>query len=265
MNFTKYILLVAAVALILPCSSVFAKGPANVANTIHNLSTSAPIDPFAMVALYGTNEDEICIFCHTPHGGNTAGPRWNRSLPGASTYTQYNSVTLSSYLQGLSANRPVNNESLICLSCHDGTISVNHLLNPSNDIGQPYTAYVAAMGFGDPYDTPIVNVGTQGANLGTDLSDDHPISFSYDSVLADAVYQPGGAKDGQLRPVGSTSDSSSALGWQGEGVRFFGSNHRVECSSCHDPHVDYNTNTAYRPFLIRPNTGSALCLACHNK
>lgn len=259
MNYAKNLLLLAAVAMLLPLTPALAKGPANVANTWHNLSTTGPV---VGMASYATNEDEVCIFCHTPHGGNTTGPLWNRSLPGAASYTQYNSVTLSSYLQGLSAARPVNDESLICLSCHDGTISVNHLLNTSNDIGTPQTAFVL---FGDPTDTKIISLGAGGPNLGTDLSDDHPISFSYDQVLADASYQPGGARDGQLRPVGSTADSNSALGWQGEGVRFFGADHRVECSSCHDPHVDYITNTDYRPFLIRPNTGSALCLACHNK
>ncbi|AMV73357.1 putative extracellular tetraheme cytochrome c [Desulfuromonas sp. DDH964] len=252
--------LVVSGCLLLLCSGLaFAKGTAGVANTWHNLSTTGPV---AGMASYATNEDEVCIFCHTPHGGNTTGPLWNRSLPGASTYTQYNSVTLSSYLQGLSASRPVNDESLLCLSCHDGTISVNHLLNTSNDIGIPETTFVM---MGDPTDTHIINLGAGGPNLGTDLSDDHPISFSYDSVLGDAIYQPGGARVGQLRSVGTTVDITSALGWQGEGVRFFGADHRVECSSCHDPHVDYITNTAYRPFLIRPNTGSALCLACHNK
>jgi len=262
MKKTTGILLLICGLLAVVSGLALAKGPADVANTIHNLSATVPNRLDTGWAMYATNEDEVCIFCHTPHGGNTTGPLWNRSLPGASSYTHYNSATLSSYLQGLPADRAVNDESLLCLGCHDGTISVNHLLNTSNDIGTPATQFVM---MGDPTDTHIVNLGSVGANLGQDLSDDHPISFSYDSVLADAIYQPGGARDGQLRPVGSTSDSSSALGWQGEGVRFFGGNHRVECSSCHDPHVDFNSNPEYRPFLIRPNTGSGLCLACHNK
>jgi len=48
----------------------------------------------------------------------------------------------------------------------------------------------------------------------------------------------------------------------------------LECSSCHDPHVAYddwhpladgNEDLAYMPFLIMPNSASALCLSCHNK
>lgn len=33
----------------------------------------------------------------------------------------------------------------------------------------------------------------------------------------------------------------------------------VECASCHDPH------TANATFLRIPNSGSAVCLACHVK
>ena len=37
----------------------------------------------------------------------------------------------------------------------------------------------------------------------------------------------------------------------------------VECASCHDPHVE---ETATRKTFLRiANTGSALCLTCHNK
>jgi hypothetical protein len=52
---------------------------------------------------------------------------------------------------------------------------------------------------------------------------------------------------------------------QAAGVRFFGATNFVECSTCHDPHVDYFTAPDYTPFLITPNTGSNLCLACHIK
>jgi predicted CXXCH cytochrome family protein len=39
----------------------------------------------------------------------------------------------------------------------------------------------------------------------------------------------------------------------------------MECSSCHDPHVDYVADADYTPFLIRPNDRSKLCLTCHIK
>lgn len=245
---------------------VWGKGPANVANTIHNLSTSAPF-----VMYQSDNVSEVCVFCHTPHGGLLTGPLWNHSLPANNSFTHYNSATLSTALQGLSVTRVINDESLLCMGCHDGSVAVDHLINYPNSLnGNPITFFG-----GSTTDLDIVDLfGGVGARIGAspsntsgsgDLSDDHPISFSYADVLADPMYGAGGSKDGQLRPIGNTADANSALGYKGEGVRFFGSNARVECSSCHDPHVDYFTDADYTPFLIRPNTGSDLCLSCHIK
>jgi hypothetical protein len=229
-----------------------APGTGNVANTIHNFSVTAPDDPFLPgFSYFRTNEDEVCIFCHTPHGGSLTGPLWNRSNP-TSTWTHYNSATLSTQLLALPVTRPVGNESLICLSCHDGTVSVNHIVNPSNDIGLPLNDLS-----GSPdgiFPAMFSNVG----NFGGDLSDDHPMSFSYTDVWGSWDYQ-GGSRAGMLHDVDTA---------KGKGVRFFGAANLVECSSCHDPHVDYSSLSGqadYSPFLITPNTGSLLCLACHNK
>lgn len=268
----RHIVLLIAALLLLTAGSAWAKGLAGVKNTLHNLSTSAPIIGFTN---YRSTESEICVFCHTPHGGRLEGPLWNRSVGVAPTgWTHYNSATLSTHLKDLPANRVVNDESLLCMSCHDGSISVMHLINPTS-AGQPIHA-----GTLDPdveiqsqFDgSPGAKIGGARGNAGAfgDLSDDHPISFSYQLVLASPEYQAGGGKENHLRPIGATNDANSALGWKGEGVRFFGgAEYRVECSSCHDPHVDYesgiNNPKNYDPFLIRPNTGSDLCLACHNK
>ena len=247
--------------LLTAVSIAWGKGIAGVANTIHNLSSTASVVTF----YESDNVDEVCVFCHTPHGGLLTGPLWNHSTPSASSFTHYNSVTLSTYLQGLSVSRDVNDESLLCMSCHDGSVAVDHLINDPNSLGG---APVTIFGGNTDVDiidlfgtTPGSRIGASPSNLsGTgDLSDDHPISFSYDSVLADPMYN-GGSKDGELQTV---------VNAVGSDVRFFGGTNRVECSSCHDPHVDYITaalNQAdYAPFLIRPNTGSGLCLACHNK
>lgn len=231
----------------------FARGPAAVSNTVHNLSTTAPIDPVFLTAFYKSNEDEVCIFCHTPHGGSLTGPLWNHTLTAAS-FTHYNSATLSSQIGA--TNRPPSSESLLCLSCHDGTVSVYSMYNTSNDIGQPYNENVGP----GSEDTRIAYQwgAGEGADLTTDLSDDHPISFSYNAVINNIPYSAGQSKAGQLRDTGVAT---------GAGIRFFGATQRVECSSCHDPHVDYVSagNTGYAPFLVTTNSGSKLCLACHNK
>ena len=160
-----------------------AEGPPGVSNTLHNLSTSAPDDPYSPPgnSFYRTNEDEVCVFCHTPHGGTLRGPLWNHTDP-SSTFTHYNSATLSTYIKGLAANRAPSDETLLCLSCHDGSVAVNSLHNTTNDVGQPANVNTG------PGDTMIAYMFGGGANLGDgsgNLSNDHPISFSYDAVLAD--------------------------------------------------------------------------------
>jgi len=57
---------------------------ADVANTTHNLGSNGPgPNTFSGTA-------EICVFCHTPHGGDSTAsvPLWNKAL-GSATYTTY--------------------------------------------------------------------------------------------------------------------------------------------------------------------------------
>ncbi len=83
----------------------------------------------------------------------------------------------------------------------------------------------------------VMPAGT--SNIGADLTDDHPVNFRYDAALF--------AADNSLHdPSGLT------------GVRLF--NGFIQCASCHDPHESTNST-----FLRVDNTGSALCLKCHNK
>jgi predicted CXXCH cytochrome family protein len=225
------------------------RGTADVSNTVHNLSATGPV-----WSLYVTNETQVCIFCHTPHGGSLDGPLWNRD-PVATVFKFYDSSTISAEVKGVTE---INPESLICLACHDGGLSVNHLLNNSS------ATPVIATTFGGGLNTTITGsagasprIGGNPATPGAtgELGDDHPISFSYAAVKT--AYDVAGKTT-----LHTVADAVTA------GVQFFGGPgvERVECSSCHDPHVDYEiASPTYAPFLITPNTGSALCLACHNK
>jgi predicted CXXCH cytochrome family protein len=116
--------------------------------------------------------------------------------------------------------------SKLCLSCHDGTVAVGMLRKQ-----------VALSGRVSPSRT----IASGPARLGTDLSDDHPISFTYDSSLASA--------NGQLR------DPSTLIG----PVRL-DQNRQVQCTTCHTPH-----ESMHDKFLVQNNFGSALCLNCHNQ
>jgi len=249
---TRLSLLFIALSSFLCSAGLADLGPHGITYTIHNLSASQA------EITWRSDETQVCIFCHTPHSGSLDGPLWNRDSP-TTAYTHYNSASLSAAVKSLGENRAVSKESLLCLSCHDGSIAVNSLLNQSH-LGDPTfwkdPIYIMVLA-----DNANPRIGASLANWDdtTDLSDDHPISFSYGPVLTE--------KNGQFREVSTA---------EGLGARFFGSDNRVECSSCHDPHVMYDpdyggpdnnqlANEEYRPFLVTSNAGSKLCLACHVK
>ena len=253
--------IVLVVGLLLIATNLWAAKDVSV--TRHNLSSTAtaltPVNYYI-----STNEDEVCIFCHTPHGGTLNTPLWNRAVPTGIGFTHYSSTTLAPTLLGpAAAARVVWPESLLCMSCHDGSLAMSTLSNVSNRTGGVPLIDATPLGkmqtmfenpgsvIGDRHD-PVNTWKTLG--VANDLSDDHPISFSYSAVLGDP---------------GFASKLKSVLLAKGAGIRFFGATDRVECSSCHDPHANYEAayggDASLSPFLVMNNNGSALCLACHIK
>lgn len=180
--------------------------------------------PHDMGALAGAPNTQICIYCHTPHNAITDVPLWNRNNPATGSYTMYDSSTLES-----SAAAAPGGISLLCMSCHDDTIALD-----------AYGTHAATMG------TISAEISGTTADLGQDLTNDHPISFTYDGTLA--------TNDGELvTPAGGTVGTNS--------LQLFGtSSDQMECATCHDPHDNTNGN-----FLVIANTNSALCLNCHQK
>lgn len=183
----------------------------SIVGSLHNLSASG------RGAIRAANEQEICIFCHTPHNAAPIQPLWNRNLP-VSAYTVYSSTSLQA-----KPGQPTGSSKL-CLSCHDGTIAVGSVLSRAQAI---------AMVGG------ITTLPPGHSNLGTDLSDDHPISFRYDSTLA-----------GQDVKLKAPSQLPPAIKLD--------QNQELQCTSCHDAH-----NDVYGKFLVMDNTNSQLCNACH--
>lgn len=87
----------------------------------------------------------------------------------------------------------------------------------------------------------VTTLPTGSSNLRTDLSDDHPVSFVYDSGLASAR--------GELKDP-ATLTGRVRLDHTGQ----------MQCTACHDPH-----DNQYGKFLVAQNTASALCVACHDQ
>lgn len=185
----------------------------SIMNSPHNLSAMGP------GRIRAATEGEVCVFCHTPHNSSPVQPLWNRMLP-ASAYTVYSSNSLVA-----SPGQPTGSSKL-CLSCHDGTIAIGSVLSRE----QP----IAMVG-------GITTLPPGASNLGTDLSDDHPISFRYDTALAQ--------QNVKLR-------SPEALPQQIK----LDPNGELQCTSCHNAH-----DNSLGKFLVMDNTSSQLCNSCHNE
>lgn len=183
----------------------------SVIDSPHNLSAAGP------GAVRASSEDQVCIFCHTPHNASPIRPLWNRTMP-TSSYTVYTSRSLDAH-----PGQPTG-ASKLCLSCHDGTIAVGSVFSRDQVIQMVGGVTVLPPG---------------ASNLDTDLSDDHPISFQYDSGL----WQ----QDPQLADPHSLPTSLK-----------LDANQELQCTTCHDAH-----NNVFGDFLVMNNLESAMCVSCH--
>jgi predicted CXXCH cytochrome family protein len=189
-----------------------------------------------------------CVYCHIPPEETGANPAdfggidgWNRYVPALSNYQLFDSRDMDNKT---GAPNPI---SMLCLSCHDGTMAVDmvvfkpatfdsdrdyalHMrLNPSDDIescGKCHDGVVA-------HDIDI-------KMLGTDLRNDHPISMRYSGF---------DFTDNDFR----TPDTIDGFN---NGVKLYNGN--VECMTCH------NVHDPSRELLLRANA-EVLCFTCHTK
>jgi predicted CXXCH cytochrome family protein len=171
----------------------------------------------------GYGSTEICIFCHTPHNAKQDvpdSPLWNHRVTTA-TYTLYSSPTIKQIPQ-----QP-RGPSKLCLSCHDGTVAIDS--------------------FGNSNGSHFIT-GT--ANMGINLSDDHPISISWDHQTLS----------------GGRPSCSSCHSFHGapppNNLPFF--NGYLECGTCHEPHNKPPAGGSVK--MLRESLDqSTICLRCHGK
>jgi len=221
----------------------------NITNSRHNLGTKNTLGtnhtPDVLSnqggVVIGTNQ--ICVFCHTPHGFNTnpSGPLWNKTVKSSAAYTTYNAVSAGNKSSTFDANTPsIGSVSLACLSCHDGTQAMDTMINgpgsgnfaagggSTSGTSQGYTwSQFGSMGdtgngLGSPTNSVLVPQGTngptyRGINIGTDLSNDHPISVQYcgGGIPTNQVTGGGG---NPIYAAGSCNDrlfNLPTVGWAG--------------------------------------------------
>ncbi len=224
--------------------------------TVHDLGTAhngmnyvaTPPDPLR----------RICIFCHAPHnawrlstatGGSAKQapdafdylPLWNHDLQANFNYVMYENGPGAPQF-GPRASQAILNgmvpgsSSLLCLSCHDGSVAVNAYGNQS--------ACSSASSGGSPISTCY--------QIGKDqyLGNHHPIGFNYDDVQA-ADPEIRSADTAMLTPTSFVRDHLL-----GQGNQF------MECDTCHSVHNKGNTGER---LLWRSDQNSELCLTCHDK
>ena len=173
----------------------------------------------------GWSGGESCTVCHTPHGQGATGtaadlaPLWDHALS-TTSYTPYSSITNT--MNATSLDTDFTGISKLCLSCHDGTLSMDN--------------------FGGA--TTTGNAMTGPNVLGTNLSNDHPVSFPYQETITNG--------DSEFIPALTVFNNQYTYGAD-ETVA------KVECVSCHDVHG----TTGVDPFLRA--TKATLCDNCHLK
>ncbi len=265
---------------------------ADVSASKHNLSANSSNTVRAdEVGNGGT--DEICVFCHTPHGANiaVAAPLWNRSQSAAS-YVAYSSSSLDAGVLDAPGG-----STKLCLSCHDGTVAVGSVNNKPGSGG-----YDSAYDRPDPIamlgtEANMIPSGVDGftRRLGVDLSNDHPVSLTYDDTLAGLdgeLFTPTAAPQQEITTDGGSTTlvgNRIASGLQTKPIlplepKTTENVGQIQCSTCHDPHLIEDDMTATGPALgasikfLRLNRfqlnnpgdvfdkdNDIMCLACHNK
>ncbi len=165
-----------------------------------------------------------CVYCHAPHSGIAdLTPLWNQTLS-TQTYTPYVSTT---YNEKGNAQPPLGADSVLCLSCHDGTVA------PGQTIVYHRIPTTGKMNGSDVF--------------GTNLTSSHPFSLilpmtDSPDLVASLVSQ------------GKTADPTGA-------VKLIKGN--IECTTCHNPHVQ-GIDPINLNFLVRDSSRGQMCLACHD-
>ncbi len=267
----------------------------SVANTGHNL-TQRYSDMEGFMDQYRNDYDAVCVYCHTPHGASSemgSIPLWNRTKSSA-TYDLYSApTTLGQTITTPGAN------SMTCLSCHDGTVAIDSIINMPGSGGYLKSQETSVNPtFLDSWSGAGPNNGNHAVMFGstitdcnrchgtppmfpslgmadfsmffieTDLRNDHPIGVEYPTSLGPGVdfKVPTGLAGEMsffdLNANGRADTNEIRMYQTGEG-------YEVECASCHDPHgvpSSAEAGSEFIPSFLRiSNAASALCFTCHTK
>ncbi len=111
-------------------------------------------------AIRAVSENDLCVFCHTPHNADPGPELWNHKLS-PTQFSVYRSTTLEADVAPM---RP-EDTSKLCLSCHDGTIA----------LGDTQSKGLVPFLQGSAYTLPPTSPANLAAQRG--FTDDHPFAF----------------------------------------------------------------------------------------
>ncbi len=217
----------------------------------------------AMAGVAFSDYGNPCVHCHIPPEqadidadalGAIEG--WNRYQPATEDFLLYDSTYIDSKTRTPS---PI---SLLCLSCHDGTMAVDMVVFKPGTFDNAADAAMH-MRINNADDTISCGKCHNGRiahdiaikHLGQDLRNDHPISMRYAGLpphFAEFSFPEapkGFVPDPDFRLPHSEQGFSN-------GVRLYDG--RVECASCH------NVHNPEKDLLLRVDS-DLLCQTCHTK
>jgi predicted CXXCH cytochrome family protein len=169
-----------------------------------------------------------CSYCHAPHSGLASGRAlWNQQL----TKMVYNVYTSPTYVaKGEQGQQPtVGSDTNLCLSCHDGTVAAGNTI---------VAGQVTMIGQMNTKDQFLPNTPNLMASHPQDLTAIHDTPDLFAGLAS----------------KGQTSDPTGA-------VKLINGN--IECTSCHNPHVQAKDLVA-QYFLAKDSSQGAMCLTCHD-
>jgi hypothetical protein len=229
---TVWVAVIAAVAIAAPFT---ARSRGGVTGSPHDLSR------------LGFSREQTCLPCHGTHetivrdanGQRVGAPLWNHTISTATYKLYVDPIT------GQQINGQIDATSRMCLSCHDGTIALDSFGGGGFGGG----------GFGGGGN------GTQliaaNANLGIDLSNDHPIGQAaiWPTVTSGDLVDQRLRDSAGIMPLPTLPDGRRSVG----------------CISCHEPHNARALPAMLWTSINGPGTtvdgrsvnGSLLCMNCH--
>ncbi|MBA3914085.1 MAG: hypothetical protein H0X25_09595 [Acidobacteriales bacterium] len=247
MKFMKTLAVILMVMAVFSSVS-FAKAPKSaITNTAHDLRNGVAGGNQWKAASF-----TLCSFCHVAHkpgnplipdpiSGNLApakaGPLlWAHQFSNQATYGVYTSDTFAGYGTdiadlGTGNTGATTSVSNLCLSCHDGTIAVNSFYEAVTD-----STFRGSI--------PEGTVKITGSAVIFDMTQQHPVNFTYNAGLATAA--------GLLVPA-----SVNSVDGAGEIPLFSG---KMQCATCHDPH---NGASSIFEQQFPTQASGSFCTYCH--